>query len=525
MEDSSAERTGLGSLAAWLLERELLRGPLPFTDYWASVLRLEGGERPEREAAGLVDRPLFRLGVDRPELELPRLRYYLLLFFVGPLLVALRSFRRIGRYRIRMRSGTGERVLELLREYRLELRPGSDGGVDVHRPHAAGARIIARGLADPFAISGFTSLFLAAYKLPLAALAGIVFAGLAIPLLHGWEGFATYGIQPILLGFPLLVLLLLALFREVGTAVLGAVPVLIAAVIYWSLGFETSRDWSVFALALAALFLVYLLIDLFFFPRPVPPTLMLYTKTGDGTPYGRREDAPWWLEGEAYWVWRYLMLTPAEINKFWERDWERVDLWIRADGPGAGILEWVVTDGHYRELWTPLERLAPAERLEVMRTEARRAHETGAAGTWLMEVDANLLFHTPDLRAVSFLPDEGRVPARRIGHVLRSMWTRFHDPAAADALRRLERIELERGPGLLDDLPELIAHRAARHILSLPWTHWRYPLGANRRREERVYEDRPSPTARPAADPALQIKLESEDGAAASYREETFDVP
>jgi len=511
MRDSPGERSGLGSLVAWLLERELLRGPLLFTDYWASVLRLEGGERSERVEAGLVDPSLFRLGVDRPELELPRLRYYLLLFFAGPLLVAFRSFRRLGRYRIRMRSGMGDRVLERLDAYRLEIRGAGAGRVNVHRPPRTGAELIARDLVDPYALSGFTSLFLAAYKLPLAALAGIAFAGLSIPLIHGWEGFATYGIQPILLAFPVLVLLLLALFREVGTAVLGAVPVLIAAVLYWSLGFETSRDWSAFALALGALFFVYLAIDLFFFPRPVPPTLMLYTADGDGTPYARREDAPWWLEGEAYWVWRYLMLTPAEINKFWERDWERVDLWVRADGPDAGQLEWVVTDGHYRELWTPFERLGPPETLATMRAEARAARESGTPGTWLMEVDANLLFHTPDLRAVSFLPDEGRVPARRIGHILRSMWTRFHDPRAADALRRLEEIELERGPGLLDDLPELIAHRAARHILSLPWTHWRYPLGANRRREERIYEDPRRPGARPAADPTLQIKVEGEE--------------
>jgi len=510
MRDSSGERRGFGSLVAWLVERELLRGPLPFTDYWASVLRLEGGERPEREAAGLVDRSLFRLGVDRPELELPRLRYYLLLFFVGPLLVALRSFRRLGRYRIRMRSGMGERVLERLADYRLDLRAAGDGRVNAHRSSRTGGDAIASDLVDPFTMSGFASLFLAAYKLPLAALAGIAFAGLTIPLIHGWEGFATYGIRPILLGFPVLVLLLLALFREVGTAVLGAVPVLIAAVLYWSLGFETSRDWSMFALALGALFLIYLAVDLFFFPRPVPPTLMLYTKTGDGTPYRRPADAPWWLEGEAYWVWRYLMLTPAEINKFWERDWERVDLWIRADGPDPGLLEWVVTDGHYRELWTPFERLGPLDTLAAMRADARSARESGTPGTWLMEIDANLLFHTPDLRAVSFLPDEGRVPSRRISHILRSMWTRLHDPRYIEALRRLETIELERGPGLLDDLPELIAHRAARHILSLPWTHWRYPLGANRRREERAYEDRPPPTARPAADPALQIKLEAQ---------------
>ena len=509
MRDAPSNHAPSGSLVGWLIEQGLLRGPLPFTDYWASVFRIAGGERAERERDGLVDRSLFRLGIDRPELELPRLRYYLLLFFAGPLLVALRSFRRLGRYKIRMRSGVGDRVLEALAAYELDLRPARPGRVDVRRPARAGGDAVADDLVDPFAMSGFASLFLAAYKLPLAALAGIVLVGVAIPVLHAYGVYEALGTRLVLLGFPLVVLLLFGLFREVGTAILGAVPVVIAALLYWSFGLETSRDWTAFTLWLAVLFGVYLLVDLFFFPRPVPPTLMLYTKQGDGTPYRRPEDAPWWLEGQAYWVWRYLMLTPAEVNKFWERDWERVDLWIRADGPDAGLLDWVVTDGHYRELWTPWSRLGRPETLARLRAEARAARDAGTPGTWLMEVDANVIFHTPDLRAVSFLPDEGRVPARRIRHVLRSMWTRLHEPEPAAALARLQTIRLESGPNLLDDLPELIADRAARHILSLPWTHWRYPLGAQRRREALAYETWDRPEALPAADPALQIKLES----------------
>ena len=502
----SSDRTESGTLVRWLREQGLLRGPLPFTDYWASVLRLEGGDRPEREREGLVDRGLFRLGVDRPALELPRLRYYLWLFFAGPLLVAFRSFRRLGRYKIRMRSGLGEHVLEALNAYELELTDAGSGRVDVRRPERAGGDLVAADLVDPNRMSGFTSLFLAAYKLPLAALAGIVFVGIAIPALHAWGAFEAYGSRLILLGFPVVVLLLLAFFRELGTAVLGAVPVLIAAFLYWSLGPETTRDWSAFGLWLAALFLAYLVIDLFFFPRPVPPTLMLYTNDGDGSPYRRREDAPWWLDGDAYWVWRYLMLTPAEVNKFWERDWERVDLWIRADGEEAGQLEWVVTDGHYRELWTPVSRLCPPEQLEELKRDARKARAEGTPGIWLVEVDANVVFHTPDLRAVTFLPDEGRIPARSIGHVLRSMWARVAEPDPAASLRRLETIELETGVDLLADLPELIADRAARHILSLPWTYWRYPFGANRGREDRAYEAWREPEALAAADPGLQIK-------------------
>ncbi|MFQ5530906.1 MAG: hypothetical protein ACE5FP_11245, partial [Gemmatimonadota bacterium] len=146
--------------------------------------------------------------------------------------------------------------------------------------------------------------------------------------------------------------------------------------------------------------------------------------------------------------------------------------------------------------------------LERCRADARAAIATNTPGAWLLEVDANILFHTPFYRAVSFVADRGTVPARRVGHLLRSMWTRSREPDVEAALARLDEVKLARGPDVLDDLPELIADRAARHILSLPWTHWRYPLGANRRREPRVYEPQGTADPHPAADPALQIKLD-----------------
>lgn len=507
MRDRLIRPGSRGSLAAWLVEQELLRGPFLFTDYWASVLRFENEEDKERENAGLVDRALFRLGIDRPDLELPSLRYYLILFFAGPFLVPFRFFRRLGRYRIRMRSGTGQKVLDSLQDYEIRLESAPDGRVHVRGPAAAGDRIIVPDLIEPLAISGFTSLFLAAYKLPLAALTAILAVGLATPTLNSSGILQSPGSRTIIgLGFLLVVALLFLVFREIITAVLGALPVLIAALLYWSLELGTTRDWSAFGMWLAVLFAVYLAIDLFFFPRPVPPTLFLYTRDGAGSPYARRDDSPWWLAGSAYWVWRYLMLTPAEINKFWERDWERVELWIRADGPDAGLLEWVVTDGHYRELWTPYERLGKTLALDRCRDDARKAMDSGTSGTWVLEVDANLLFHTPFYRAISFVADRGTVPARRVAHLIRSIWARAREPDIDTALARLDDVRLARGPDLLDDLPELIANRAARHILSLPWTHWRYPLGANRSREPRVYASHGASEPYSAADPALQIK-------------------
>ena len=354
-----------GSLVQWFREQELLRGPYLFVDYWANVFGLRGVTPEDHVSRGFVDPPLFRLGIDRPDLEVPRLRSYLLLFLIGPFLFAFRHFRRIGNYRARIRTGAGRDVLRSLDRYRLTLDPAG------HAPDPAGApelgprcdvrigdTVLARDVLDPYRIAGFSSLFWAANKLPIASLLGLIAVGVGAPLLTatGLADLAGPFWGPA--GFAVLVLVLFAAFRDWLTALLGALPILFGAYLVGVLRPSTPTDWSVFFWSLGGIFLVYLLADWFFVPRPVPPALLLYTADGPGRPYAREDDAPWWLEGRTYWVWRYLLLSPAELNKFWERDWERVDLWIRADGPDAGMLEWVVTDLHYRELWVPSAKLA-----------------------------------------------------------------------------------------------------------------------------------------------------------------------
>lgn len=492
------------SLMTWLARQDLLRGPFLFTDYWAGVLRFSGAVPREHEELGLVDRSLFRLGLDRPDLEVPRLRYYLVLFIIGPFLIPFRAFRRMGKYRIRFRKRAGEEIRDRLRAYHLDLTPDGPGRVRVSK---AGVRL-AEGLLDPYLVPGFASHFYAAYKLPLAAMAAIVLVGVLAPVLAAAGWLDEVGSHLTLIGFPLLTLLLYALFRDWITCIVGALPVLVGAYLYQVAGPAAQGDWSRFFIALAALLVLYLVIDWFLMPRPVPPVLMLYTRGGPGHPYAREGDAPYWLKGEAYWVWRYLMLTPGEINKFWEKDWERVDLWIRADGDAAGLLEWVVTDAHYRELWVPYARLGSAEALGRCDKEALEAVRTERPGMWLLEVDADVAFHAPFFRVISFLPDEGHVPARRVGHVLRALWKHAKDDERDAALEALERAEVREGVDLLEDVPEFIAHLAAQKMLSQPWRYWRYPLGANRRHERRVYETGDPPGAPPASDPALQIKAE-----------------
>ena len=491
-----------GRLVDWLSERGLLLGPFVYVDYWASVLGLEDGIRGAHVERSWVDPPLFRAGVHRPDLELPRLRYYVALLLLGPLLLPFRAFRRLGRLSIRHRREVGDELSGRLDPFELELRRCGPGRVDVLKD----GETLAEDVVDPRRMAAFSSLFYATYKLPFATVTGILAMAVVAPLL-AQAGLLQRALEiwmPVAL--PILALLLFLLYRDVATAIFGIVPVAVGWLSLVALGTSGPPNWSLFFAALAILLALALLADWFFVPRPVPPSLHLYADSGPARAFDGDGDAPGWLEGGRYWVWRYLMLVPAEVNKFWERDWERAELWVRADGPDAGRLEWVVVDAHYRELWIPYERLGPVDRLRRQSDLADETLTRGATGFWLVEVDMNLLFHSPFVRTATFVPEGDDLPVRSLWHVLNGLFRRGprDDPGAY--LPILDRVRLERGEGVLDDLPEAIVSLAARHILAIPWTHWRYPLGAHRRREPRLYEARASGTGEPKADRTLQIK-------------------
>ncbi|MEJ2343664.1 MAG: hypothetical protein P8Y10_15885 [Gemmatimonadales bacterium] len=494
-------------LVGWLGSHDLLRGPHLFVDYWASVLDLEGvvPERLERE--GLIDNSLFRIGLDRPDLAIPRLRNYLFLFVVGPLLLPFRFFRRLGRYRIKYRREGAEEVLPALERFRLDVEPTGPGRVQVSK---AGV-VLAEDVMDPFLVSGYSSLFLAAYKMPIASLIAIAAVAIIAPLAHQLPLIATIPVDWAVALFPVVVLILLALFRDWFTAIMGALPVPVARLLIGVARPSGGDEWLTFFAALAAIFVIYVLVDWFFMPRPVPPVLFLYAADGPGQAYERPGDAPYWLEGDRYWVWRYLILSPAEINKFWEKDWERVELWIRADGPDMGALEWIVTDSHWRELWIPYARLGHPTHLARDRTLMAETVAAGRPGFWLVEVDAHPIFHAPFIRASSFLCEDEGVPTRSVWHVLRSMWKQPRDRQVAAHERELYRLRVHEGLDLLEDVPEVVERWAARQMLSQPWRYWRYPLGAATRRESRLYEKQLEREVPPAADPALQIKETSVD--------------
>ena len=499
---SGARPRRSGRLVEWLRDQELLRGPFLYTDYWATVLGLRGVTPEQHERDGLVDRALFRLGVDRPDLELPSRRAYFLLFFLGPFLLPFRSFRRLGRYRIRLRRAEGDEVLRALERFRLALDPAGAGRVHVRH----GQRTLAENVLDPHLVIGFASYFWATYKQPHASLVAILTVAVGAPLLAQLGLLGVTADFWIPLGYPLLVLVIYAVLRDWAPALLGALPVVFGRYLLTVFQPGESREWGPFIWALAALFALYIVADWLFSPRPVPPVLMLYTRDGPAHAYARREDAPYWVEGEAYWVWRHLVLSPAELNKIWERDWERVELWIRADGERAGALEWIVTDMHYRELWMRYDDVAtPADR----ERDAEAAHGCAVScrpGFWLVEVDADIIVHYPFLRAVSFMPDDADHPVRNVKRLLGALWKRAEEPSVAPYRAAVERIRIATGRHVLSDLPEFITHRAAHHLLRQPWRYWRYPLGAARRRDAMAYESPVAPEQLAAAEPSLQIK-------------------
>ena len=496
---------GANPLLRSLAEGGLLRGPFPFVDYWANVLGLDGISPEDPGRARLIHGPTFRLGVNRPDLEIPRLHTYLLPLLAGPGLFLVRSFRRLGRYASRF-AAEPPAAVRALDAFRLGLEPRGDGRVDVLD---ADGRPLAEGVVDPFRVGGFCSLFWAVNKIPLAALASTILVLVAWPTARSAEvlPFALRLWIPV--GFPLAVLAFWALYREWATALLGAMPVLIGRLLLSSGEAAAGLPWGNMAVALGAMMVLYVAADWFFVPRPVPPALLFYEREGRAAPYAREEDAPYWLEGDRYWVWRYLLLSPAEVNKFWERDWERVEIWIRADGAGAGQLEWVVTDLHYRELWFPYDALTRAPVRERDRRLATEAATSGSSGVWLIEVDADVLFHYPAIQGASFLPDTGTVPVRGLGHLLRALRERRDDPAARGARQRLADLRISHGVHVLGDLPELIAPMTADRLLSLPWKYWRYPLGAASRRRPPLYGRLPDPEPPPAADRSLQVKVAS----------------
>ena len=67
--------------------------------------------------------------------------------------------------------------------------------------------------------------------------------------------------------------------------------------------------------------------------------------------YRDLSDEPFWIRKSGvknFWVIRFMYFWKYELAKVPHSDWERIELWFDAQ---KGVLKWVVSDYHYRELW------------------------------------------------------------------------------------------------------------------------------------------------------------------------------
>jgi len=493
-----------------MLRPHLGTGPFVFCDYWASVLGLRSVPSRRLLGRGLVSPEVFRKGLDRPLAKLPKFKYYLLAFILGPGMI---PYKVVIDLLVLMKSKSRGKVMSkvdaMLERFKLRLEPmeGDDLWVRVKTPDGD----VEEKVLNPTRVSVALSLFYPTYKIVIAAIMVLSVSALVVYALPK-SALAAFGIDLYsAASYVLLFLLLVLLFRDLSTAVLAPLPVF--ALMYLT---RISGDPLVFPFASLFIAIVFYLVDIFFIPRPMPPALFLYVNDQSSPLYPYEEGhAPYWLKGRCYWVWRFLTLAPAEIHKFWEKDWERVEVWVRADDcEEVGTVEWVVTDIHYRELWFDYKKLATRKQMSDQR---RRLSEWLAGGekeaVWVVELDMDLLFHTPFMRGLFLTCRRGGRVAGALKRILRAAWVRrVGRDKFKDYAWLLDELDVEK-QDFLEDVPEHLRTFALRRLISLPWTYWRYPLGAGSRIVLKLYDPSGSLAASqpPAADPHYQIKAAHRD--------------
>jgi hypothetical protein len=485
-------------------------GPYLYCDYWASVLGLRGLLNPRLVDRQSISLDLFRNGLDRPRARLPKLRYYLITFLAGPLFVTSHLVAQLG-FILRSRVKVDTSFQQAMSRFELSLSPADTKEHLVRVRDRAGDEK-ARAM-NPDRLGVICSLFYPTYKVFIAALVTILVTVILISLL-GHIAFLS-SIMPFfeVLVYPLLFAVLYLIFRDLLTAVLAPLPVFAVRFLLHYSGEMPPADWGPFLLGMGGCALVFYLAEWFFIPRPLPPALYLYINDPDHPdfPY-RSQHAPYWLEGRLYWVWRFVTLYPAELNKPWEPDWERLEVWVRADeGSGMGQIEWLVTDVHYRELWIDYRRLVPeSERREHLQWLTGHWRDGDAQGSWLVETDAHLVYHSQFVRHIFPIhPRKGWI-WKRIWELLRSVRMYRARDRQGDLLPVISELEIG-GEVIFGEIPEHLRKLSLREVLSIPWSYWRFPEGVTSVRASYRYdspaeqEDVESDAPR-ASEPRLQIK-------------------
>jgi len=455
-------------------------GPFIFCDYWASVLNLRDIVNLRALSSAGLSLEVFRKILNRPSARMPRLGFYIMGSIVRPWLALWRYVVRSLGLAVYVPKTKYDRewMRNLLTEYALRVEPKTSGRADIYSE----GRQIAEGVINPLRLKAASSMFLARYKIFIAS---------GIALGYGWLVHyvsrlfhAEAVILPYLgvLTYPIVLLILWAMFDDLLTAAVSPIPVLaIRIIIRGSHGFEG------FVIAVVLTSFIAYLVEWFFIPRSLPPVLYFYVndKEAQQFPYKPGHE-PYWLTGKYYWVWRFVTLAPAELMKFWEKDWERLEIWVGAEGENAGKIEYVVTDVHYRELWFKYKTLASNKAIEYHTRVLARDRDTDKLLTWVVDLDMDLVFHSPAVRGIYIASGKKLSLSRRVLAVLNVVFRKKTSENADKYKRRLEALEIS-GDTFLEDIPEHFRTVVTRRLLSLPWSYWRFPRGAKSARTFSVY--------------------------------------
>ena len=482
-------------------EQKRCDGPFLFCDYWASVLNLTDIVNLESLSSIGVSLEAFRKFLNRPAAALPRFGYLMLYSLLKPFLVLYGLLRKLmgvkatAKEHVHQESPSEMERLMIDNSLRIDSLEG--GLADVY----SGVNKLASGVLNPMRLVGSNSMFFARYKVFLASLIVLAYGLLISPLarvLHAEPLAAYLGY----LHYPIVLLILWALFDDLLTAVVSPLPIIAIRVIV-----REAQGFQGFVVAIVLTAFILYLVEWFFIPRSLPPALYFYINDGR-RPHVHYRDGhePYWLEGKYYWVWRYVHLAPAELLKFWEKDWERLEIWIRADGENRGRLEYVVTDLHYREMWFAYDGVTRKQARDYHAALLSRYVDSPDRLTWLVEVDMDIVFHTPSIKGIYLTRGNRLSLGRRLLSVFTVMWNRPIKENPDKYRPKLERLEIE-GSGFLEDVPEHFRTVVTRQILSLPWAYWRFPRGAKSAHQLLLYSSgntkfEPQPTS----DRTFQIK-------------------
>jgi hypothetical protein len=476
-------------------------GPFLFCDYWASVLELDGIVNLKAMSQAGLSLEIFRKILNRPSAGLPRLGYYILATLLKPLVIAVRGILHLVRRKPGARTSLYDQsaMRKVLFDHALDIKPQAEGGADVYWE---GERI-ASGLVNPFRLRASASMFFARYKVFLGAGVALGYGALIGPIA------SLFGHQNVLvpylgvLFYPVVLLILWIMFDDLLTATVAPLPLI--AISYTV---RIGHGFKGFVIAVLLIGLILYLVEWFFIPRSLPPALYLYVNDPESRlfPY-RTGHEPYWLEGKFYWVWRFVTLAPAELIKFWEKDWERLEVWVCADGERRGRIEWIVSDWHYRELWFEYESFTRSGARQIHKRILGADLESDRRLTWVIELDMDLVFHSPAVRGIYIARGKRLSFGRRVISIFSAIIRKRTKDSPEKYARNLDTFEMQ-GGRLLHDMPEHFRMAGVRRLLSMPWTYWRFPHGANASRKAFVYGGTPAAGSgpEPASDRRFQIK-------------------